>query len=270
MQMLQQDPPAPVQNLEFDRHTAVTKHRQPARQRCYLLYGLIVTTSLLAGCSISQRQAVDTNTNITVQADTTNRKNTITTACIGDIEPVPEGLVATEDPQLLKAALGEPMQGRLCKGQVFVANQPVLVYRGWNHANPNSLYGSWWAFTRPAGSRAQYRVDYAICPSWNPLTRVSVCQVKVGSKLVVGPGQSVACLSDQLQYAASPINQVFLPNSVLPRQPNPHTNSSLKPQANSQITSQITSQSNSQHLSQPQPQLLVENCRTEMIWQETD
>lgn len=263
MQMRQQDPSAPVKKPEFNRHTPVTKNRQPARLRCYLHYILIVTMSLFAGCTLSPQQAANTGTGtgtgITLPADSTSSKNTITTTCIGDILPVPEGLVATNDPQLLKAALGEPMQGRLCKGQVFIANQPVLVYRGWNHANPNSLYGSWWAFTRPAGSRAQYRVDYAICPSWNPLTRVSVCQVKVGSKLVVGPGQSVDCLSDQLQYAASAFNQVFLPNSALPHQPDTDTgtDTNLNPLATPQ------------QLRQPQPQLQVENCRTETMWPES-
>jgi len=216
MQMLQQDPLAPVKNLEFNRHTPLTENRSPARHRSYLLYGLIVTISLLAGCTISPRQAVNTSSTITVNPTST----TNTTTCIGDIQPVPAGLVAADDPELLQAALGGPMQGRLCKGQVFVALQPVLVYRGWNHANPNSLYGSWWTFTKPPSTRAQYRIDYAICPSWNPLTRMSVCQVKVGSKLVVGPGQSAACPDDQLSYAASPHNQIFLPNTRPNNQPN--------------------------------------------------
>ena len=197
--------------LKQDKHRAlVPENRQSARHRVYLLCGLLVTIWLLAGCSSSSLQAAAADSKITVASTST----TNATTCIGDIQPVPAGLVAIDDPELLQAALGKPMQGRLCKGQVFVARQPVLVYRGWNHTNPNSLYGSWWTFTKPASSRAQYRIDYAICPSWNPLTRMSVCQVKIGSKLVVGPGQSAACPDDQLTYAASPHNQIFLPNNL--------------------------------------------------------
>jgi hypothetical protein len=195
MQMLKQD----------KRRVPMTEYRQPARHRFHFLCGLIVTVGLLTGCSTSPHQAVTAGSTSTIDA----------TACIGDIQPVPNGLIAIDDPELLQAALGKPMQGRLCKGRVFVAYQPVLVYRGWNHADPNSKFGSWWTFTRPASTRAQYRIDYAICPKWNPLTRISVCQVKVGSKLVVGPGQSAACPVDQLSYAASPYNQVFLPNNQL-------------------------------------------------------
>lgn len=227
--------------LKQDKHWALLpENRQSARNHVYFLFGLIVTVGLLAGCTTSPQQAVTNNT----------------TACIGEIQPVPEGLVAADDPELLQTALGGPMQGRLCKGQVFVARQPVLVYRGWNHANPNSLYGSWWTFTEPASTRAQYRVDYAICPSWNPLTRISVCQVKVGSKLVVGPGQSAACPIDQLSYAASPHNQVYLPNTRQSTQPS--IQPSILPNA------QPSAQQN-----QPQQQLLqVENCRDNLKWPE--
>jgi hypothetical protein len=121
--------------------------------------------------------------------------------------------VPTEDPALLQLALGKPTQGKLCMGQVFVAQKPVLVYRVWQHAKPESLYGSWWSFIRPTGTRTTYRIDNAICPTWSDLDRLSVCQIKVGSKLVVGPGQSADCPADQLKYAASPVNQVYLPNN---------------------------------------------------------
>jgi hypothetical protein len=214
--MLKQDIAAILEDSGYKHRAPMTEYRQPARHRFHFLCGLIVTVGLLTGCSTSPHQAVTADTTITAGSTSTIDA----TACIGDIQPVPSGLVAIVDPELLQAALGKPMQGRLCKGRVFVAYQPVLVYRGWNHADPNSKFGSWWTFTRPASTRAQYRIDYAICPKWNPLTRISVCQVKVGSKLVVGPGQSAACPVDQLSYAASPYNQVFLPNTRPNNQPN--------------------------------------------------
>lgn|GEM_PF-3775129 len=49
--------------------------------------------------------------------------------CVGAIVTPPEGMVAASDEALLAAAIGEPGKGALCKGQVFVAEKPVTVYR---------------------------------------------------------------------------------------------------------------------------------------------
>lgn len=136
-----------------------------------------------------------------------------TSHCTGTIAAPPAGLSPTEDPQLLQLAIGEPNQGKLCTGQVLIANEAVLVYRVWDQARPGSLYGSWWSFQQPSGSREQYRIDNAICPEWSALDVVSVCQIKIGSKLVTGPGQSARC-SDELTYPPSTVNQIYLPNNL--------------------------------------------------------
>lgn len=133
--------------------------------------------------------------------------------CIGAIATPPPGLVPTDDPALLQRAVGEAEQGKLCTGQVLIAKAAILVYRIWDQTKPGSLYGSWWSLQQPTGSRDQYRIDNAICPEWSALDVVSVCQIKIGSKLVLGPGQSARC-SDELAYPASPVNQVYLPNNL--------------------------------------------------------
>jgi hypothetical protein len=133
--------------------------------------------------------------------------------CTGAIATPPPGLVPTDDPALLQRAVGEAKQGKLCTGQVFIAKATILVYRIWDQAKPGSLYGSWWSFQPPTGNREQYRIDNAICPEWSALNVLSVCQIKIGSKLVLGPGQSAKC-SETLSYPASPVNQVYLPNNL--------------------------------------------------------
>lgn len=133
------------------------------------------------------------------------------TSCIGSILPTPPGLVVTTDTELLQQALGAPGEGKLCQGQVMIAEAPVLVYRVWDQAKPYSLYGSWWSFEKPLTQREQYRRDNAICPEWSALDIVSVCQIKIGSKLVIGTGQSADCQGDT-DLPTSPVNQVYLPN----------------------------------------------------------
>ena len=41
---------------------------------------------------------------------------------------------------------------------------------------------------------------------------MSVCKIKVGTHIVIGPGQSADC-SEGLSYAKSSANQVFIPNN---------------------------------------------------------
>ncbi|RVU37231.1 hypothetical protein EOE67_11605 [Rheinheimera riviphila] len=133
--------------------------------------------------------------------------------CIGNVLPAPAGLIAASDPLLLQNALGAPGTGKLCLGQVLIVTEHILVYRVWDQTRPESLYGSWWSFNKPGNNLEQYRIDNAICPEWSALDVVSVCQVKIGSKLVTGPGQSATC-SDKLTYPPSPVNQIYLPNNL--------------------------------------------------------
>jgi len=130
--------------------------------------------------------------------------------CVGNIVTPPTGMLETHDNALLQQALGVSGEGKLCAGKVFVAKKPVSVYRVWNSDKAYTAYGRWWSFSLPAGPKAKYRRDNDICPSWSSLDRMSACTLKIGSKIVVGPGQSAKC--ETMTYAKSPTNQVFVPN----------------------------------------------------------
>ncbi|MES2298378.1 MAG: hypothetical protein V4582_15125 [Pseudomonadota bacterium] len=133
--------------------------------------------------------------------------------CVGVIGPAPAGLREVQDETLRALALGAPDKGALCAGKVYVAEKAVTVYRVWDAAKPFTLYGRWWSFTRPQGPRAQYQRDNAICPEWSALDKMSACTIKVGSKIVTGPGQSAQC--EQFVLPQSPVNQVFIANDGL-------------------------------------------------------
>lgn len=138
--------------------------------------------------------------------------------CVGSIMTPPAGLVAATDDALLAKAIGLPGKGALCKGAVFVAEKPVTVYRVWDSSKSYTLYGGWWSFDLPKGPREQYRVDNDICPEWSPLNIMSSCTIKVGTKIVVGPGQSAQCTQATVPpfpnnlLPASAVNQVYIPN----------------------------------------------------------
>lgn len=166
-------------------------------------FWIVLAASLLAGCSTlpPSTPPITGSTATSVQDK----------ACVGKIEAPAAGLEATSDPELLKSALGEPNKGQLCMGQVFVARAPVTVYRVWDQAKSYTLYGRWWSFMRPEGPTEQYRAANAICPSWSVLNQMSRCTLKVGSKIVVGPGQSADC-GEGLVYPQSAVNQVYINN----------------------------------------------------------
>ena len=132
--------------------------------------------------------------------------------CKGTVSNVPKGLVEVKDEALLKSAIGLPTKGALCTGKVFKATQPVTVYRVYDASKSFTLNGRWWSFTVPKGPRDQYAKENAICPEWSPLNIVSSCKIKVGTNVVVGPGQSAQCADPKVLLPASPINQVYIPN----------------------------------------------------------
>lgn len=136
---------------------------------------------------------------------------TMAQTCVGDVVTPPAGLVASSDEALLAKAIGAPEAGKLCKGKVFVAEKAVTVYRVWDSAKSYTLYGGWWALDMPKGPRDEYRVKNDICPEWSPLNIMSSCTIKVGTKVVIGPGQSAKC-ADGSVLPASATNQVFIPN----------------------------------------------------------
>lgn len=152
---------------------------------------------LAAACSLSILSA---GFSLSVQAND----------CVGEVITPPAGMVAATDDKLLASAIGAPGAGKLCKGQVFVAEKPVTVYRVWDSSKSYTLYGGWWSFNLPVGPRDKYRVDNDICPEWSPLNIMSSCTIKAGTKVVVGPGQSAKCADATLP--ASAVNQVYIPN----------------------------------------------------------
>jgi hypothetical protein len=137
--------------------------------------------------------------------------------------PAPAGLPAplaaqfepATDAPLLAKAVGQADKGGLCTGQVFQAkaDASVILFRAWNSTNPKSQLGSWWAFDKPEGNIADYRKDYEICYEWTPLDMLVQCRVKPGTKIVVGPGQSMQC-SQYVTYSTSPRQQVFIDNAA--------------------------------------------------------
>lgn len=137
--------------------------------------------------------------------------------CAGDMElPVEfsRKFTAVTDPELLAQSIGEPDEGRLCQGQVYVAKQntQILLFRAWNSTNPGSELGEWWALKSPRGQISQYRSDYQICYQWSPLDKLTLCSLKAGAKVVIGTGQSATC-SEYLEYPSSAKKQVYLANA---------------------------------------------------------
>lgn len=132
-------------------------------------------------------------------------------ACVGAVLQPPEGLKAVADDQLLASAIGEVGEGKLCEGRVYEVTTPgVRVFRVWTAAKDYTAYGRWWSFDIPQGPKRKYRKANVICPSWSELDRMSSCDVKVGTRVVVGPGQSATCKRKTLPQSA--VNQVYIPN----------------------------------------------------------
>ena len=89
-------------------------------------------------------------------------------------------------------------------------HQPIQVYRVWDETKPWTLYGRWWSFEEPQGSKEEYRKANAICPEWNELNDVATAQIKVGAYFFVGTTKSVDC--KDRQYADTSVLQIFIPD----------------------------------------------------------
>ena len=142
---------------------------------------------------------------------------TVAQPCSGSLD-LPADLAnefePVEDEQLLNEALGAPKQGKLCQGRVYKSKEAarITLFRAWNSTNPNSKFGKWWGFQRPAGKIAAYRSEYEICYQWSPLDKLVRCTLKPGTKVVVGTGQSAEC-SEYLTYPVSDRQQIYLDNA---------------------------------------------------------
>jgi hypothetical protein len=138
--------------------------------------------------------------------------------CVGQIDKLPKGLYQVEDPELFDTAVMPVNEGGLCEGIVLevAANleEPIPVYRVWDQSKSYTEIGRWWAFEEPKGPRSTYREDYDICPAWSALDKMTVCTLKPGARIVVGPGQGTFCEASGRYLAPSPENQVFIPNDT--------------------------------------------------------
>jgi hypothetical protein len=133
-------------------------------------------------------------------------------ACAGAIDPVPEGVKEIVDDVFARSAIDESGKGKLCMTRIFEVVAPIKVYRVWNSQKSYTEFGKWWSFAKPMGPVEAYREQNAICPEWSDLDRVTVCEIKVGARFAVGPGQSAMCASTQ--YEKSSVNQVYIPNDT--------------------------------------------------------
>jgi hypothetical protein len=140
--------------------------------------------------------------------------NAARSLCTGSVD-LPVSLAnkfkPTENEQLLSEALGETAQGKLCQGRVYKskADTYITIFRAWNSTNPNSKFGKWWSFQKPAGKVSAYRSDYEICYQWSPLDRLVRCRLKPGTEVVIGTGQSAEC-SEYLSYPISDKQQIYI------------------------------------------------------------
>jgi len=134
--------------------------------------------------------------------------------CLGSTS-LPENMATHFEPindmQLLNEALGTPNKGKLCHGQVYKSKESsnITLFRAWNSTNPNSKFGKWWAFQKPAGKVSTYRSEYEICYQWSPLDKLVSCTLKPNIKVVVGTGQSAEC-SEYLIYPVSEKQQIYI------------------------------------------------------------
>lgn len=133
-------------------------------------------------------------------------------ACVGTVAALPEGVKEVSDDSLARSAIDESGKGKLCMARIFEVVAPMKVYRVWNSAKSYTEFGQWWSFAKPVGPVETYREQNAVCPEWSALDRVTVCELKVGARFAIGPGQSAKCTSTQ--YEKSAVNQLFIPNDT--------------------------------------------------------
>lgn len=104
-----------------------------------------------------------------------------------------------------------PGDGYLKEFQIVVFTKSHSAYRIWG--GPASECGYWWALAPasdcvevcPRISALDYQDMFAVCPSWNNMTNITVVDIPVNTTGVVGIGQSANC-SNGLILEPSPTN----------------------------------------------------------------
>lgn len=133
-------------------------------------------------------------------------------ACAGSFDPLPDGVKEVSDEAMALSAIDESGKGKLCMARVFEVVTPIKVFRVWNSQKSYTELGRWWSFAKPSGPVDTYREQNAICPEWSDLDRVSACEISVGARFAIGPGQSAQCSATK--YEKSAVNQVYIPNDT--------------------------------------------------------
>ena len=118
----------------------------------------------------------------------------------------------------LEEAVKPRGMGGVSRGKVVVLEEDTPVYRMWDGPDVDAAtitneLGQWWTFTPPSGTVEQYRKKYAICTGWNDLLWISVCTLKAGATVVVGPTQSVSeetCEREGEHYRRRWTQQVYI------------------------------------------------------------
>jgi hypothetical protein len=88
---------------------------------------------------------------------------------------------------------------------------PILMVRA--YSSREREYGHYWSLPRQGTTQSDYRTRYSICPEWNDLSELVRCPLKKFSRVVIGPGQSAACV-DRTRLAATPALQIWVRDTL--------------------------------------------------------
>ncbi|KFB76745.1 MAG: hypothetical protein J5X22_22320 [Candidatus Accumulibacter sp.] len=131
--------------------------------------------------------------------------------CVGTVVSTAEGLAESTNSSLLGKAQMPTGKGGVCSAKVFAATAPVVLYRVFDASKPYTKFGVWWSLKRPGNSKVDYRSENAICPEWSNLDRLTHCEIRPGTQVVLGTTQSAICADGSL-FAKTAAIQVFVPN----------------------------------------------------------
>jgi len=122
-----------------------------------------------------------------------------------------------------EGAFATPGNGGICCGQLAVVARDqvdITVSRAWSPHYENSAqqpadyyaayqYGGYWSLGTLPTSQQIYRSQADVCANYNSLTTYSVCKIKPGTVVAIGPGQSASCTAGP-SYPQSPSLQIMI------------------------------------------------------------